>query len=517
VSDLETLAESSTYWGLVERYADAAPDAVVAVDDRGDVATAAELLARAKRLAQAFVARGIGPGDCVSWVLPSTVDTIVLTAALARLGVVQNPIVPIYGEREIAFVTAQAQARLLVTPGVFRGIDFTAIGRRVAADVGFDVVELAELLDAPASTGTALPPPPTDPDAVRWLFYTSGTTSDPKGARHSDRTVIAGGLSMLSVGMGHGWRFGTVAPFAHIGGPAMTALALTGGPILHLISVFNPVTTCDQLRDWGVEAVAGVGAVVTAILERQMASDRPEFPSVRVMLAGGGPKLPALAARLRDRLGCTLVSAYGLTECPNCTVGALTDPPEALALGEGCPRRGVDLKIVDADGRPVPQGTEGEVRVRGRQLFHGYVDAALDADALDADGYFCTGDVGYLAPEGHLVITGRLKEIVIRNGENISVREVEDLLLQHPDLIDATVVGTPDPVTGERVCAVVVPRDGHDLDLASLRRFCEERNLMRQKIPERLEIVSELPRNAMGKAMKPDVRAMLAARAEEGS
>src|SRR5437762_2618968 len=137
MSDLETLAESSTYWGLVERYADAAPDAVVAVDDRSDVATAAELLARAERLAQTFVARGFGPGDCVSWVLPSTVDTIVLTAALARLGVVQNPIVPIYGEREIAFVTAQAQARLLVTPGVFRGIDFTAIGRRVAADVGF--------------------------------------------------------------------------------------------------------------------------------------------------------------------------------------------------------------------------------------------------------------------------------------------------------------------------------------------------------------------------------------------
>jgi non-ribosomal peptide synthetase component E (peptide arylation enzyme) len=201
-----------------------------------------------------------------------------------------------------------------------------------------------------------------------------------------------------------------------------------------------------------------------------------------------------------------------MTECPIVTASSPDDPDEALAEGEGRPTTGVELRIVASDGTVLGPGEEGEVRVKGPQLFPGYVDAALDAVAFDEDGFFRSGDVGYVARGGHLVITGRLKEVIVRNGENLSIREIEDILLQHPALVDAAVVGVPDDRTGERVCAAVVVRDGASVDLDAIRDFCAERSLMRQKLPEQLAVIDRIPRNPMGKVVRPELRELVGRR-----
>ena len=492
----------TTYWNLVERRAAEAPDALVVADDSGSRLTASALRDRAEELAYRLGARGVAPGDRVSWILPSSADAVVLICALARLGAVQNPIVPIYGEPEVTSVTHQVGTKLLITPGTFRKIDFTAMGRAVGERVGFDVVELSELDAGPLQAM----PAPTDSDAVRWVFTTSGTTADPKCVQHSDRTMIAAGIAIESCGLQAGSRWGGAIPITHIGGPTVLALALTVGASMHFIQVLDPVDGCEALRDWGCDVVAGVGMLVTAMLEFQRGHTERRFPELRVIAAGGGPKLPGLLERVSGELGCDLVPSYGMTECPYVAGAWIDDPIDARAEGEGKPSRGVEVRIVGEDGTVRGPGEEGEIRARGPQLFLGYVDSALDADALDDEGYFKTGDLGYLAPEGHLVVTGRLKEMIIRNGENLSVRPIEDLLLQHSGIADVTVIGLPHPTTGECVCAVVVARDGATLKLDDLRAFCQERGLMRQKLPERLELVDQIPRNPMGKAIKPELR-----------
>jgi acyl-CoA synthetase (AMP-forming)/AMP-acid ligase II len=505
----------ATMWDLVVARAEATPDAIVVVDDGGDRATAAEYRTRSETLAASLAARGVHGGDCVSWILPSTVDAAVLIGALARIGAVQNPLVPIYGAKEIRFITAQAGTRLLITPGVFRGIDFTTIAREVASDVGFDVVEAGELFEPGGVASAALPPAPDDPDHVRWLFYTSGSTAEPKGVKHSDRSFIAAGLALEPAGLRPGARWAGAVPITHIGVPSLFAAALAIGVSIHLVAVFDPVGTCEQFREWEIDMIAGVGSLVTALLEYQGARVERQFPALRVLMTGGGPRLPGALERVRGTLGCALAPSYGMTECPIATASSPDDPDQALAEGEGRPTSGVEVRIVADDGRVVGPsaeggpGVEGEVRVKGPQLFAGYVDPALDGAAFDADGFFRSGDLGYIAAGGYLVITGRIKEVIVRNGENLSIREIEDILLQHPAVADAAAVGVTDDRTGERVCAAVVVRAGGAVDLDGIRTFCLEHRLMSQKLPEQLVTVDRIPRNAMGKVIRPELRKMI--------
>jgi acyl-CoA synthetase (AMP-forming)/AMP-acid ligase II len=397
----------------------------VIVDDQGGRVTAQELRDGAEALAGALVARGVEPGDTVSWILPSVASTAVLCAALARLGAVQNPLVPIYGDRELAFITGQAGTRLLVTPGTFRGVDFSEMGRAAGVEVA-EVVALSDCADM------ALPSAPTDIDAVRWLFYTSGTTSEPKGVRHSDRSLIAGAFAMRDNGVRPGGRWGGAFPFGHIGGPSILALALDIEMTLHFAVVFDPVATCAFLRDHDVDAVVGIGALVNAMLaEQRVDPSRRAFPALRVLLAGGGPKLPGLSIAVREELGAEIGCSYGMTEMPIVSSANPFGEPRPLDVGEGRATPGVEIRIVGDDGHALGRGEEGEVRVKGPQLFHGYADVRLNEGAFDDEGFFRSGDVAYLAPEGDLVITGRIKDVIIRNGENLSVREIEDLLLGH--------------------------------------------------------------------------------------
>jgi len=206
--------------------------------------------------------------------------------------------------------------------------------------------------------------------------------------------------------------------------------------------------------------------------------------------------------------------SYGLTECPMVTSGSAADPEDRCAQTDGRPSPGCHVRVVGEAGTPLPAGSEGEIEVFGPQLCLGYLDPALAAEAFTADGYLRTGDLGVLDAGGYLTVTGRKKDIIIRKGENLSARAIEDVLHEHPDVAEAAVIGVPDPASGERVCACVVLREGAPrLDLAALRTFMSAKQVMRQKIPEQLEVLPALPRNAMGKVLKFELRKRYARRA----
>ena len=498
--------------GLIDHAADLRPDAMMLRSRQGDTATFGEYRDRVERMAAGFADMGIRAGDVVSWILPTWVDTVVLAGALSRLGAVQNPIIAIYRDREVGFCCRQSGARLLVTPGEFGGYDFAAMGARVAADVdGLDHLVVAPGA-LPAGDPATLPPVVDDPGGVRWLTYTSGTTADPKGARHTDRTVGAFPLAMgqrLDVQAGD--RYSLVFPFPHIGGIGLLYMALQTGCTHLMDETVDPIATVDFLAEHGCTH-AGTGTpfylMYLAAQERRTAAGEGRlFPDLKVCPGGGAPIPPAMHRRVVAELGGVgVASGWGLTESPVLTNGDVHDPDEKLATTEGRALPGVDLIAVDADERVCPPGVEGELRAKGPQVMLGYVDASLDAEAFDADGYFRTGDLGVIDAEGYVTITGRLKDIIIRNGENISAKEVEDLLFTSPEVVDVAVFGVPDERTGERVVAAVVAAAGTTPTVESIGAFLRAAGLRNQALPERVDLVDTLPRNPAGKVLKRELQ-----------
>jgi acyl-CoA synthetase (AMP-forming)/AMP-acid ligase II len=202
-----------------------------------------------------------------------------------------------------------------------------------------------------------------------------------------------------------------------------------------------------------------------------------------------------------------IVSGYGLTEAPILTMSGVDDRDDDLANSEGAPMPGVELRLVTLDGRIAGVGEEGEVRAKAPQRMLGYLDSSLDADAFDEDGFFRTGDLGVLNERNMLTITGRLKDVIIRKGENVSAKEVEDHLYRHPAIGDVAVIGLPDPTSGERVCAVVATKEGAEpIEFDAMVQFLKDEGLMVQKIPEQLELIDVLPRNPAGKVLKRDLQ-----------
>jgi len=500
-----------TLTGLVDHAAERWPDAVMLRSRQGDTSTFGEYRDRVARMAAGLRDRGIGAGDVVSWILPTWVDTVVLAGALSRLGAIQNPIIAIYRDREVTFCCRQAGARLLITPGEFGGYDFAAMGARVAGEIeGLDhlVVEPGAF---PTADPSSAPPAAADDGEVRWLTYTSGTTADPKGARHTDRTVGAFPLAMAErLDVQPGDRYALVFPFPHIGGIGLLYMTLQTGCTHLLDEGVDPVATVDFLAEHGCTH-AGTGTpfylmYLAAQERRTAAGEGPLFPDLKVCPGGGAPIPPALHHRLVAELGGVgVASGWGLTEAPVLTNGDVHDRNEKLAHTEGRAMPGVDLIAVDENEHICGPGVEGELRAKGPQVMLGYVDSTLDAEAFDTNGYFRTGDLGVIDGEGYVTITGRLKDIIIRNGENISAKEVEDLLFTCPEVADVAVFGMPDDRTGERVAAAIVPAEGATPTVESIAGFLREAGLRNQALPERVDLLDALPRNPAGKVLKREL------------
>jgi acyl-CoA synthetase (AMP-forming)/AMP-acid ligase II len=485
------------FWGLLEQAARRRPEAVVLADDHGRSLTTTALLGEAERAAAGLHALGVEPGDVVSWQLPTTLEAAVLMAACARLGVVQNPIIPVFREREVGFIVRQVRSRLVVVPERWRGFGHGEMARSLGPEV------LALELDGPPDAAVRLPGgdpadlpgTPESSGECRWIYYSSGTTADPKGVRHTDASVIAASNGPVDgLGLGDGDVYPIAWPFAHIGGVAMLASVLRAGGRLVLFEAFDPGTTPERMAAHRPTILGSATPFFQAYVAAQRRhGERPLFPALRVCVGGGAATPGPVNREVAEVLGVAgVVGSWGLTEFPVATSETSADPEVGSSVGR--PMAGVRVRVVD-----------GELRLMGPQCFLGYVDAALDAEVFDDEGWVRTGDVGSVDEEGRVRVVGRIKDVIIRNAENISALEVEDVLLRHPGVADVAVVGEPHERTGERVCAVVVTAPGHEVTLSELVDHCGREGLARLKCPERLKVVDELPRTPMGKVLKREL------------
>jgi acyl-CoA synthetase (AMP-forming)/AMP-acid ligase II len=514
MSTNEVLTGARTMWELVERRAEASPDHPMLMAADGEQLTFGACRDRAARVAAGLASRGIGTGSVVSWQLPTRIDTVVLSLALSRLGAVQNPIIHLYREREVGFALRQTGASLFVVPRVWRDTDFTALAERALAGSPTppDLLVIDDGL--PEGDPETLPPPPAGTGSrdapIRWIYYTSGSTADPKGVQHTDQTLIAGGWGLARALQMTPEDVGSIAfPFAHIAGPDYLVTMLSFGFPAVLVEAFSVPDVLPLFRQHGATMVGGSTAFYVAYLAEQRKNPAvPILPTLRLMSGGGAAKPPEIHYEVRDEIGGRgVVHGYGMTEVPMISNGSPTDTDEQLAHTDGKPVEGAEVRIVTLDGRPAGPDEEGEIRVRGPMVFHGYTDPALTAEAFDGDGFFRTGDLGRLRADGHLALTGRLKDVIVRKGENISAKEIEDLLYTHPKVVEVAVIGLPDPSRGELVCAVVQLAEGVDaMALAEVVAFCREAGLMMQKIPEQLEVRTEWPRAGTGKIVKKSLR-----------
>nr|WP_253867124.1 AMP-binding protein [Mycobacterium asiaticum] len=506
---------AETFWGLVDAVAETHPHRVVLCDDYGRSLTCVQLRDEALRTAAALAQSGVRAGTVVSWQLPTTLETMMVMVALARLGAVQNPILPIWRESEVRFVTEQLATEVLIVPGRWRGFDHTALAHAVADGRAMSVVVIDH--DAPA-TGrlrlpdgdpAALPDPPASAEDPRWIYYSSGTTAAPKGARHCDRSVIAGSAGVVGiVGMSSSDVNPIPFPISHIGGAAMLAASLRTGMRLVLFDFFDPASTPQAVAAHRPTLLGTATPFFVAYMAAQRAHGaEPLYPDLRGCVGGGAPITAELGRQVRETFCVNgVANSWGLTEFPVATSQTPEAAPDLLDRTVGRPVAGVSVRVVDDNGSEVAVGAEGELRLKGPQCFLGYVDASLDAAAFDADGWFRSGDRGRIDADGNVIITGRIKDAIIRNAENISALEIEGALATHPAVADVAVIGVPDPRTGERVCAVVVAQPGSDVTLGVLAEHCQAQGLSHHKFPERLEVVPALPRNLTGKVLKNELR-----------
>lgn len=518
------------------RHATAAPDkpAVVARslgDHPDERRTYGELADAVDRIASALLARGVGSGDVVSFQLPNWWEFAAVALVCDRLGAIGNPIPPIMRQRELAHMLSVVRSRVVFVPGEFRGHDHAATIADLAPSLpdlrhvvvvagtpraGQEALE-ADLLDEPADGAALEALPEPGPDDVAQVQFTSGTTGRPKGVLHTHNTLRAGYRGLIEVlGLGSDDVVLAASTMAHASGYlGGMALPLTQGMTAVYLDRWDARTMLQLVEQHGVTYTSGPATFMTDACEL---AERERFntSSLRWFKSGGSPVPPEFAARLANALGARLVMAWGMTENGNCTLAVIAPDCPADEQHAGYALPWVELRTVPVKG--VPPG-QGALHVRSASQCVGYFpDGALLEAALDEEGWFDTGDLAEIVADGGLRLTGRLKETIIRGGENVPVVEVEQALRAHPAVRDCAVVGVPDPRLGERACAVVVP-ERHDRhpDLAELTAQLSELGMARQYWPESLVLVDALPRTDTGKVRRVEARAVALTRLGEGA
>lgn len=495
----------------------ARPAKTAIVDDYGRL-TYAELDAVVDRVGSGLAARGVHAGEVVSCILPNRAEAVVLFYAAARLGAIFNPIVPIYGAREIRFILRQAESVVLVVVDRFRGVDLAGLAERLRPEVTSlrDVIVIGETRtgmrpwDELASATPSATRRTIDPNAVHALLYTSGTTADPKGVLHTHNTLLC---ECASMARNHALSERDVlvmaSPVSHISGMLFgLMLPVYLGATGVLMERWDAERFLDLVEREGGTFSAGA----TPFLQGLVEAWRPDRTrTLRVFPCGGADVPPDLIARAQCELGMRSGRGYGSTEFPSIVSSAGPDVPDAKrAVTDGRPIPPNVAELRDLDGRPVAAGDEGEVWARGPELFVGYRDPSLNDDAFDARGFFRTGDLARIDADGWLTISGRVKDIIVRAGEKFSAKEIEDLLHTHPKVRSVAIVPVRDAAVGERACACVVPVDASMLPtLEELGDFLTRHEISRRKLPERLAIMRELPMTASGKVQKHVLQAEL--------
>jgi acyl-CoA synthetase len=480
--------------------------------------TFADVLDAAWRVAGGLRERGIGAGDVVAFQLPNWVEAAISFWAAALLGAVVTPIVHFYGSKEVTYILRRTAVRALVTADHFGHQDYVAALEGIMADApNLEVVAVVgersvppwaipfdSLLDSEPMTAPVV----VDPSSPALIAYTSGTTADPKGVVHSHRTIGFEVRQLAAMQTGNPPLL-VGAPMGHaIGMLSGLLLPVWKGEPINLIDVWNPAAVLAAMLEDQVASGSGATYFLTSLL------DHPECTPAHLRLMSriglGGSPVPSAVTERMAALGISAIRSYGSTEHPS-TTGSRHEEPEAKRhYTDGRPLLGVELRITDEDGHEAASGERGEILSRGPDCCIGYTEPALTAASFDPEGWFSTGDVGVLDEDGYLTIVDRKKDVIIRGGENISALEIEEVLVRIAGVAEAAVVAAPDDRLGEHACAFVrLTEEAPPLDLAHVRTALESAGLARQKWPEELRVVSELPRTPSGKVKKFELREQL--------
>jgi acyl-CoA synthetase (AMP-forming)/AMP-acid ligase II len=506
----ETLADA------LRQAAEQTPQRILLIDGERQL-DCETLHAEATALAHAMLARA-PTGSVISFMLPNWHEAAVIYLAATLAGMVVNPILPSLRDRELQFILKDVDSRIIFVPARFRQLECAAMLSRVVTQLDSppDVVVLRgepgghiayESLLRQKTSATSLPE--RDPDAVRMILYTSGTTGRPKGVMHSHNSLHA----LIQQIRNHwlaapGDKFLVPSPIGHIGGSIYT---FEGPLLLDTTAVLMDRWDADEavriMDREGCTHMAGA----TPFLEQILAAARragTRLPSLKVFICGGASVPPALIRNAAEYFERAVVSrVYGSTEVPVTTVGAIDRDDIAHAADTDGRAGFAEIKLIDHSSAPSGQG---QIHARGPQMLVGYLHAEDENDSFDTEGYFLTGDLGRWVDGDYLVVTGRAKDIIIRNGENISPKEVEDLLIGHPQIAEVAIVGLPDARTGERACAVIVPKGSPGPSVASVGEFLDAQRVAKFKFPEQVVLWDALPKNDAGKVLKHQIRATLA-------
>jgi cyclohexanecarboxylate-CoA ligase len=503
---------------LLAEAAARSPDKIAIVADRANRERAPRLTYRelenlADRAASSLLRLGIERGDIVTVQLPNWWEFVVIAFACSRIGAVMNPVMPILRERELTYILNFCQAKVFIVPKIYRGFDYAAMAQGMRADLPH--LKQVIVVDGEGETSfermllSSEPdklPPGLLPDDMAVLMFTSGTTGEPKGVMHTSNSLIACCKALSE-------RFGldssdvllVASPVGHMTGyAAIVLLSVYLGGTMILQDIWEAKRGVSLMAREGVTYTAASTPFLSDICDVVKAG-APHPKNLRSFLCGGAPIPSVLIERAADELGLKVCSLWGMTEVLS---GTLTEPARAAeksASTDGRSLEGMEVRIVDTEGRPVPAGQSGRLLVRGAQMFKGYYKRP-ELPTFDSDGWFDSGDLAYMDNDGYIRISGRVKDILIRGGENVPVAEIENLLYKHPAVAAVAVVGFPDARLGERGCAFIVPRDGSTIDLAAVRTYLSDAKMAKQFWPERVEVVAELPRTASGKIQKFKLR-----------
>ena len=505
-------ASLADYWQQTAR---AMPDKIAVVDNHGASYTYSALDHAASCLANWMLAKGIESGDRIAFQLPGWCEFTVIYLACLKIGAVSVPLLPSWREAELVWVLNKCQAKMFFAPTLFkqtRPVDLILPLQnqlpQLQQIVGVDklapatsALSLSQIIADNTSLTTAIT---THGDELAAVLFTSGTEGLPKGVMLTHNNILASERAYCAR-LNLTWQdvFMMPAPLGHATGflHGVTAPFLIGARSV-LLDIFTPDACLALLEQQRCTCMLGATPFVydlLNVLEKQPA----DLSALRFFLCGG-TTIPKKVARECQQRGIKLLSVYGSTESSPHAVVNLDDPLSRFMHTDGYAAAGVEIKVVDDARKTLPPGCEGEEASRGPNVFMGYFDEPeLTARALDEEGWYYSGDLCRMDEAGYIKITGRKKDIIVRGGENISSREVEDILLQHPKIHDACVVAMSDERLGERSCAyVVLKAPHHSLSLEEVVAFFSRKRVAKYKYPEHIVVIEKLPRTASGKIQK---------------
>jgi acyl-CoA synthetase len=505
-------ASLADYWQQTAR---AMPDKIAVVDNHGATYTYSALDHAASCLANWMLAKGIESGDRIAFQLPGWCEFTVIYLACLKIGAVSVPLLPSWREAELVWVLNKCQAKMFFAPTLFkqtRPVDLILPLQnqlpQLQQIVGVDKLapatsslSLSQILADNTPLTTAIT---VHGDELAAVLFTSGTEGLPKGVMLTHNNILASERAYCAR-LNLTWQdvFMMPAPLGHATGflHGVTAPFLIGARSV-LLDIFTPAACLALLEQQRCTCMLGATPFVydlLNLLEKQPA----DLSALRFFLCGG-TTIPKKVARECQQRGIKLLSVYGSTESSPHAVVNLDDPLSRFMHTDGYAAAGVEIKVVDNARKTLPPGCEGEEASRGPNVFMGYFDEPeLTARALDEEGWYYSGDLCRMDEAGYIKITGRKKDIIVPGGENISSREVEDILLQHPKIHDACVVAMPDERLGERSCAyVVLKAPHHSLSLEDVVAFFSRKRVAKYKYPEHIVVIEKLPRTASGKIQK---------------